>query len=176
MPSSPPSREGKNRRNWRKSSDIRVISDRLKRSLQFQGKVSRTTSRRGNRSRAGRPLAPVGPGRGEGALGNWRPSVRPACRPESGAGTGGAGRPPTGTSALVQRSIPGISSPGSGTSRFGGRCWKACCIEKCPGQLKPPGRPDFQVREINRSIQKTLVQAAPVRKWFADPGPGPARL
>ena len=32
---------------------------------------------------------------------------------------------------------------------------------------------DFQVREMSHSLQKTLLQAAPIRKWFFDPGPGP---
>ncbi len=31
---------------------------------------------------------------------------------------------------------------------------------------------DFQLQEVSRSLQRTLGQAAPVRKWFSESGPG----
>ncbi|MBI5584931.1 MAG: hypothetical protein HY892_14050 [Deltaproteobacteria bacterium] len=57
-------------------------------------------------------------------------------------------------------------------TRFAGRLLEGLFpLKNSVGQLKGlQADQHFQVQELNRSLQKTLVQAAPVRKWFSDPG------
>ncbi|MCU0578588.1 MAG: hypothetical protein MUF69_03490 [Desulfobacterota bacterium] len=158
--------------------DIRVISDRLKTEvLQFQEKVSPPASFAAETASepAGPPRGRPAPGGGEGIFRDLE-ALRPACRQ--------AGEALQELEELADRLLEHLRWF-SGQfqelallvreqTRFGGQILEGLLpLKNALGQLKTlQADQDFQVREINRSIQKTLVQAAPVRKWFADPGPG----
>lgn len=153
--------------------DIRVISDRLKMEVhQYREKNPREDLPAGGAS--GSEKAP-GPEEEEALLRELE-SLRPAFRQVGQVvhDLGGAADRLLDHLRRIGGQFQELALQVREQTRFAGRLLEGLLpLKNSLGQLqRVQADQDIQLQEVSRSLQRTLSQAAPVRKWFSESGPG----